>query len=653
MDNYYVGELQKGRNFQLFNIQKAQMTNKKTCTFFLSAKGCQYGNKCRNAHINPNTQYSSTTESAALKESPLTTPVMSPLEESDPIPSDFKCPISHEAMEYPYITTQGNSYEYGEIYRWLKEHNTDPKSGVILKSKHLVPNNLLRAQIIEWFETHKQYRKPAGSMIPPQTEPEKASDLSKILCYRGSKTVKEKKKDLCKLPLPQSFPEYEQTYFFNKSTTGNVEVSCKGGESIIPPESSMFLTSQGVVFFDPSEIRDTKVIPGCDDTRAPCKYGKICNKQECSYPHPFVCSLGATCPSQQAGCKFYHPDADSIVPLGTIYPLSCVCKYNVECSGKQCGYAHPLGRFTHKRETAKVLITHSHKLQTLESPIPLHLEIPDAAKAFQFQGDFVFFFVPYPGAWASKHYEKVIVHRFDKESQAHKFIGEYSLENHYCNCVAGAGKYFIISFWPFEEEAVRTIWDCLKIARGAEKLQRKKEKQWKAQLEKKDQEIQNLNDQIIDLRKRVSDVEFELAKAQNQILQNRKREQMRQMQAQQRRDAREEAARQKRQQYELEQKLRKEKRERERQMNERLRMRDPIHVYQLSSGTGTQQADWTLVVDYHKGAHGIKLDFDRKSECHSLEITENCNVFLFDLLFSDLLSIPNLPLAPETLCDGF
>ena len=84
-----------------------------------------------------------------------------------------------------------------------------------------------------------------------------------------------------------------------------------------------------------------------------------------------------------------------------------------------------------------VLIT--HKLQKLDSPIPLQLDIPEAAKSFQFQGDFVFFFIPYPGTWASNHYEKVIVHRFDVEKQVHKFIGEYSLANHYCNCVAGAG----------------------------------------------------------------------------------------------------------------------------------------------------------------------------------------------------------------------
>ncbi len=569
-------------------------------------------------------------------------------------------------MEYPYSTTQGNTYEYGEIFTWLREHNTDPKSMVTLQSKILIPNNSLRSQIIDWFEAHKQYPKPVATLKPPSStsaaeEPEELTELNKILCYKGSKTLAKKKKATGRsLPSPKYFPEYGKTFFFSEGSERagleGLKVSCEGGESITPPESAMFLTSQGVIFFDPTEIRDTKVIPGIDDSKQQCKYGKICNNEKCKNSHPFVCSLGVTCSSLIEGgpfCKFYHPDADSIVPLGETYPLNQVCKYGCDCSGKKCGFAHPLGRYSHKRENAAVLITHSHNLQKLETPIPLKLDIPEAAKYFQFQGDFVFFFVPYPGSWALKHYQKVIVHRFDMKAQLHQFIGEYSLENHYCNCVAGAGKYFIISFWPYEEEAVRTIWDSLKIARSMEKVFRKKEKSWKVELEKKDQEIEKLNQEIIVLRNKVSAVELQLLKKEKILRENRKREQMRKIQAQQHREAREREAILKRERFLQEQKLREEKFRRDRERNERLRMRDPIHIYQLSSGSGTQKSDWTLVVDYHKGAHDIKLEFDRKSECHSLEIIENENVFCFDMLFPDLQSLSDLPLVPERLCAEF
>jgi hypothetical protein len=664
------------------------MTGKKTiCKYFLSAAGCQYGDKCRYAHTSnpPTTRNISPTPSAGVNTIPsahinetpsaggnatpstgvnatLSVTNNSTVEELD-IPADFICPISREAMEYPYITAQGNSYEYGEIKRWLKNNNTDPKSGVILESKVLISNNILRSQIIEWFETHNQHRTTSAEKPPNNLSTEDSTELSKILNYKGSKRVEKKKKDI--LFSPKYFPDYgENTYFFSKPSSESnscefkkgIQVSCDGGESIEAPETSIFLTSKGVVFFDPTEIRDTKVIPGIDDSKVPCKYRNGCKNENCKKLHAFVCSLGVKCPSISDGstfCKFYHPDANSVVPLGDTYPLNVACKYNSECSSKKCGFAHPLGRFSQKREAAKVLVTHTHKLEKLEVPIPLQLDIPDAANSFQFQGEFVFFFVPFPGTWALKHYQKVIVHHFDAEKQVYKLIGEYSLDGHYCNCVAGAGNYFIISFWPYEEEAVRTVWDCLKVARSMEKVFRNKEKLWKKEIQNKDQEIEQLNEKITELQSKFATVKIKLLKAQKKIIQNQKLEQMRRIQAEQRREARELEARWKREQFLQEEKLRKEKLRKERDRNERLRMRDPIHIYQLSSGTGSQKSDWTLVVDYHKGAHNIKLDFHRKSESHSLEITENENIFFFELLCPNLESISNLPLIPEVLCPGF
>lgn len=246
-------------------------------------------------------------------------------------------------MEYPYITTQGNSYEYGEILRWLKDNNTDPKSGVLLTSKQIFPNNILRSQIIEWFESKQQHRKPVA-LIPPTSgndSPEENAQLKKILSYTGSKIVGKKNETKVKLLSPQSFPEYAKTYFFSKETGSNdVQVSCDGGESITLQDTSMFLTNQGVIFFDPTEIRDTKVIPGSDNEKMPCKFRNGCKNENCQKSHYFVCKLGITCPSLDSGayCKFNHPDGSSVIPLGDTYPLNQVCRYGTECSGKKCGY---------------------------------------------------------------------------------------------------------------------------------------------------------------------------------------------------------------------------------------------------------------------------------------------------------------------------
>jgi len=261
------------------------------------------------------------------------------------------------------------------------------------------------------------------------------------------------------------------------------------------------------------------------------------------------------------------------------------------------------------------------------------MDMPDSATYFQFQGEFVFFFEPFVGTWAKKHYQKVFVHRFDVVTQAHKFLGEYSLAGHYCNCVVGAGRYFIISFWPYEEEAMRTIWECLKIGRKMEK-----------QLHKRQEEISELNNIISQQQKEIDRLKSVAEAARKEASIARKNAA----------SEKEKANQARRQAREIKARWRKEQLNQERQRNERYRLRDPIHIYALSNGTGTVKADWTLVLDYHKGAHNIKLG-ECKDEAHALEITENDSVFLFDLIVpQNMKSIGvSLPVVPGKLCVDF
>ena len=79
-----------------------------------------YGDKCRNVHIPHDdsvTQDTLHSENLPPSENLPCENLTSVSESSTEIPADFICPISHDVMEYPYITTQGNSYEYGEILR--------------------------------------------------------------------------------------------------------------------------------------------------------------------------------------------------------------------------------------------------------------------------------------------------------------------------------------------------------------------------------------------------------------------------------------------------------------------------------------------------------------------------------------------------------
>jgi hypothetical protein len=62
-------------------------------------------------------------------------------------PDYFSDPIDRSLMTDPVFTSTGQTYERSTIENWLKDHNTDPKTGVELKDKTLIPNHQLRQAI--------------------------------------------------------------------------------------------------------------------------------------------------------------------------------------------------------------------------------------------------------------------------------------------------------------------------------------------------------------------------------------------------------------------------------------------------------------------------------------------------------------------------
>jgi hypothetical protein len=91
-------------------------------------------------------------------------------------------------------------------------------------------------------------------------------------------------------------------------------------------------------------------------------------------------------------------------------------------------------------------------------------------------------------------------------------------------------------------------------------------------------------------------------------------------------------------------------------LRERERMFDPIHIFAQKEGTeGDAADDWTLVVDYHKGAHDLCLSLKPGAEgCQQLHIVEHSKVFSFDLVVPDgLSSLGELPKVPGRLCSDF
>lgn len=53
-------------------------------------------------------------------------------------------------------------------------------------------------------------------------------------------------------------------------------------------------------------------------------------------------------------------------------------------------------------------------------------------------------------------------------------VSVLSLARHYCNSAVARGRYRVISFWACKEEAIRTLWECLRISRAMEKELRDK-----------------------------------------------------------------------------------------------------------------------------------------------------------------------------------
>jgi hypothetical protein len=70
-------------------------------------------------------------------------------------PHEFLCPISQELMKNPSLTQYGHSYEKRNISIWLKSHDTDPATGVILTDKTLRPNQQLK-QAISRYKKEKE-----------------------------------------------------------------------------------------------------------------------------------------------------------------------------------------------------------------------------------------------------------------------------------------------------------------------------------------------------------------------------------------------------------------------------------------------------------------------------------------------------------------
>lgn len=78
------------------------------------------------------------------------------------LPPSFVCPITHELMEDPVVTADGQTYERHAILAWFQAHCTSPLTGDRLEHTRLTPNVMARSLIREWVERNGIEPQPRG-----------------------------------------------------------------------------------------------------------------------------------------------------------------------------------------------------------------------------------------------------------------------------------------------------------------------------------------------------------------------------------------------------------------------------------------------------------------------------------------------------------
>ncbi len=84
-----------------------------------------------------------------------------PMDDSD-APNELLCPITLELMRDPVIAADGHTYEREAITAWLEARETSPKTGEDLPDKRLIPNHVLRGQVIAWTEARSSSKAAAA-----------------------------------------------------------------------------------------------------------------------------------------------------------------------------------------------------------------------------------------------------------------------------------------------------------------------------------------------------------------------------------------------------------------------------------------------------------------------------------------------------------
>ena len=78
-----------------------------------------------------------------------------PSDELPGVSPEFLCPILGTVMTDPVMTQASNTYDRSSIERWLRDHNTDPLTNIVMSDLTLRENRNLRGLIESWRSQHR------------------------------------------------------------------------------------------------------------------------------------------------------------------------------------------------------------------------------------------------------------------------------------------------------------------------------------------------------------------------------------------------------------------------------------------------------------------------------------------------------------------
>jgi hypothetical protein len=272
--------------------------------------------------------------------------------------------------------------------------------------------------------------------------------------------------------------------------------------------------------------------------------------------------------------------------------------------------------------TQALQITHSLDCAALSQPVALQIPGVKNATYYKHCGESLLYFVPYSDPFADTHFERVVLYRYSHDHHRYEYGQSFTLKGHYCNDADAHGQFLVLSWWPYDKGALRALWNAAKQMdlKNAELAQSSHlNAKLVAQLARMEAKVQNLQRELRQAQEREREakrLEMEAAKRQKAL----------------------------QQQYE---RLRY---QHERERQERLRWADPIHLHVFNKAT----QKYVLVMDYHKGAHGLRLYSIKSGQVGRLFVCEDDYEYEFELAApSDAELSRWRKFIPKKLCDDF